>query len=589
MKLMGGLVCSLILLSLLFGFVSFSSTAKADMPIQDVSLSFNSISDLNRFFSENKFVTMHYDNGAWKVDVVLDKSKMYYPDNFYIIAPYQYMDKNGYPHTISESGCYISISNIGENVTVVITGFERSTIMVNNFEGHLIFGKAVYLTKKIESNQYSMDWGALIPLYNLYEAAKNIQVAIQAVGEASSPAFYKGISNTAISVINGNTVDILNMYVDTAIQTPVFIENAERVTFENDYISPSVHTKAPGGGVLIKKVNTVVFGGLNNFARYEYNMDFEDVKNIVFNGTVTMDGTYIDPKTNVQGKYGMGIFGNNIGNVTTKKADVNVIVDNEIFRGFVMARAVGNYNETNQTFWGKITGFGVSIYSSDVNGKFYSAIVKDNITISQRINLSRENQTINYTETKDYKLFNNLLKLHAVFSNFTVKSNTTGDINVIQGNNITYVEHQGMILYLQGYLGTGSSLTGQIPSGIMMRNLTAGLGVPDEGQNEKELIEYINATPMVNVDKPVEYNARYLGEETTMNVPLIFGGFSAIIGVFVAIGWMRIGIMMHSVNQQNREKAKDMIFKASIGTIISAMVIFGWANLVGLMNWVFGG
>ena len=122
-----------------------------------------------------------------------------------------------------------------------------------------------------------------------------------------------------------------------------------------------------------------------------------------------------------------------------------------------------------------------------------------------------------------------------------------------------------------------------------MRNLTAGLGVPDEGQNESELVEYINATPMQNVDNPVLYNARYLGEETTMNVPLIFGGFSAIISVFVAIGWMRIGIMMHSVNQQNREKAKDMIFKASIGTIISAMVIFGWANLVGLMNWVFGG
>ena len=595
-KTNAGLIAMLIVASLFVGIVSLSSTAKADMPIQDTTLYLSSLSDLNAFYENKNFTVLKYGGAGWTTEVHIDKSKIYQKNKIYILAPYDYYDESGYPHQISKSGCIISLSNIDRNVTIIITGFNKATITVRDFHGTLVLGKYVSVRKKVEHHEEW--WSPLLNILSPGVAFVKIGMDIFTVMN-THPAVYVGITDSTITVEDAKIVVLENIFVVSEFQDPVIIRNSDKVVMNGVFLTPSQYTTVESSGIILENIDNLTIHGLNEICRYHYNLDLRNIGNINVNGYLALNGSYLTDKDENE-RYGIGIYADRVGGIEVKNKLVNAVIGNG-YSADVYAIATGSYNETNQTFWGDIHTFRVFVYSTGENNYLDTVFfkVEDKISISERVNLSDlPNATVDMSGVGergyhvDDPANHTYLNATLTYSNLYVLSNDTGKVYVLSGsNNTTYILHKFMNLTLGGSLLNGSKIDASLPMGLNFTHLNIGVGVADNGSNEGSLIEYMNATSatIIDVDKIVVYDVGYISETGAMNVPLIFGGFAAVVSLFVTIGWMRIGIMMHSVNQQNREKAKDMIFKASIGTIISAMVIFGWANLVGLMNWVFGG
>ena len=144
--------------------------------------------------------------------------------------------------------------------------------------------------------------------------------------------------------------------------------------------------------------------------------------------------------------------------------------------------------------------------------------------------------------------------------------------------------------YGYGFTDSGAYVKGKLPYGLAFSNLNVGVGVPDNGSNEQELIEKINATAIfINVNTRILYFAEYTSGIYPINFGGAFGGLVAIISVLVAVGWVRVGTKMLSPDPNKKKEAKDLMFKASVGTLITVVVLFGWANALGLFNWIMGG
>ncbi len=592
-----GLIAVLILISLFGGLVSFSSTAKADMPIQDTTLYFSSLSDLNAFYENKKFSVLKYGGAGWDTEVHIDKSKIYDPKNgLYILAPYDYYDGNGYPHQISKSGCIISLNNIDRNATIIITGFNKATITVRDFHGTLVLGKYVSVQKKVEHHEEW--WSSLINILSPGFALVKIGMDISTVMN-THPAVYVGITDSTITVEDTKRVILQNIFVVSEFQDPVIIRNSDEVVMNGVFLVPPQHTTVEGSGIILKDIDNLTIHGINEICRYHYNLDLRNIGNINVNGYLTLNGSYLTDKDKKE-RYGIGIYADRVGGIEAKNKIVNAVIGNG-YSADVYAIATGSYNETNQTFWGNIHTFGVFVYSTGENDYLDTVFfkVEDKIFISERVNLSDlPNATVDMSGVgeREYHVADpaNKTYLNATltYSDLDVLSNDTGKVKIVSGsNNTTYILHRFMNLTLGGSLLDGSKIDASLPMGLNFTHLKIGLGVADNGSNEQSLIEYMNGTSatVIDVEKIVAYNVGYISGTGTMNVPLIFGGFAAVVSLFVTIGWMRIGFMMHSINQQKKEQAKDMAFKAFVGTIVTVTVLFGWANLVGLMNWVFGG
>ncbi len=603
-KLAGWVLTAFFVLSVVVVIVP--QNAKADTPIQDMMLSFSSLEDLNSFYMDKTFGVINYKDGSWQIGVEIDKNSIVNFGHYYVIAPYQYMDSSGYPHIIIKRGCYISISNIAENITIIITGFTKATVVVKNFGGTLVLGKTVVLAKKVKAEQTSLlDWSNLIPGWDIYVNYQKLAALMTSVQE-THPATYSGLYDSTVSVSNGNCVIFNNFFISSPISMPVYINNARYVELNGVYITPSKYTQITGSGISLESVDNVVICGMNKIARYQYDIEMKNIKNIVLKGNLTLNGAYTDPKMGIHLNYGTGIYAENINHTIFGKMDIDATIGSGGYSSIVFAHATGNYNESNGTFWGHIDAFDYFVYSTSIafNGISFTQVVDsftvrvvDDIPIVQKLNLSGTNQTVDMSGVgwRDYEVrggvANTTLKIHAKYTNFTVLRNTTGIVEIItNGNNTTYINHRNMNLTLCGSLFNGSWFSGTLPPGkILLQNLSVGLGVADDGAAEQELVNYINGTGGVNVDTLISYNTGYVGSYEQFDVPLVFGGFAAIVGLLVSVGWMRIGIMLSSLNQQKKAEAKEMIFRAAVGTIIVAMVLFGWANLMGLANWVFGG
>ncbi len=597
MVLMKARSIPIILMVLLSVVVIIPESKKADMPIEEITLSFSSVEDLNSFFETNKFTTFKYQNGMWKEDIVLDKSKMFKKNWWYILAPYSYEDSSGYMHKIKKSA-YITISNIDEDITVIITGFEEATVTVRNFGGKVVFGRVVELQKVSEEEGSWMQW-ILGPVQGMVlEIGKQIS-RISHINEYY-PAVYGGMKNCIITVDNAKGVVITNYLITKPIDTPIYINNVNYASFNSVAITPSVYSKVGSSAITVRNTHKVSFSGFTEIKTYHYGLKLENIENLEINGVIAIDGMHKDAKTGIISYEGVGIYASNVGNLsgggsfgTTRPVYIEI---GEEYIGWITAKAVGNYNETNQTFWGAIKELGFFVIPAKFTGSDYYYIggIADYIPISQKINLTEDNPTINISCERGYNYQNDDwhidITMNVKFNNLTVSSNTTGIIQTNQVNNTTYIVHEDMELRLLGFMGNGSTISGFLPATIRLKNLTVGLGVPDDGRNESELVEYINATALKeNVEHPIAYHVGFIGGYAYFDTPLVFGGLSAICSLFVAIGWIRIGFMMFSRDHQKKTQAKELLKNATIGTIIVAMVIFGWANLMGLFNWIFGG
>ena len=566
----------------------------ADMPIVDVGISFKSLSELNEFYERNKFGVFKYSAGGWEFNVEIDKKKIYDRDIWYIIAPFDYLDDSGYPHKIPRDGCFISLSNIKENITVIITGFRRATVTINNFGGTVIFGKYVSLEKKIENGGWTWDWGILLPPYEAYEAIQNWINAMDHL----APAEYVGMIDSAVSVSDANRVIFTNFLVERDISEPILIENARTVDINGVFIQPSPYSRIDGSALSLKNVDIVMVHRYNVLSRYMYDLTLKNVREFILGGTIVFNGSYTDPTTGNSEVYGTGIYGNCV-NETKEGSDAISAKIGKNYSGFLSAHAVGAYNESNQTFVGIIKNVSILVRGLSPNKVALMGItVQENIRVVARVNLTSNDtsQRIIYLNAlkRDYHVknqkFNEDIRVHAVYSNLKVQTNTTGIIKFFNGTNGTkYILHRDMKLNLTGTLLSGSYVIGTYSQRLIFRNLSAAIGVADDGSDEKELLRMVNNSILTNVGSRVKYHIGVVDEHEEFNVPYIFGGFSAIVGLFVTIGWIRIGIMMLSMDSSKRAQIKEMLNRAIIGTIITAMVIFGWANLLGVFNWVMGG
>ena len=597
MKEFATLAAVLVLAIPFAGMIFFSPSARADMPIEDVSLYFTSLQDLKDFYKGKKFGVLKYDGNGWSNEAYIDKDTIANTEsNIYILAPYDYYDRSGYPHQIAKKGCIISLSNI-DDATVVITGFKKATITVRNFHGTLVLGKHVDLQRKVEHHK---EWWSYIEDIANPEAGIQEIISYGIALYTTPPAVYWGIENSVITIEDVDMVYLTHVYVFASYQDPIIIRDAGSVVISDLKIAPAKHTTVDGGGLILRNVRNFTIRGKNSINRYHYNLDLREVDKINVNGYLFLNGSYYN-RTDFRLNYGVGIYANQLGDVKTHVKHINAVIGSGYYAD-VIAYAKGNYNESSRLFVGNITDFIILLWADNTN--FHSAVdytvlhLRDKVPISEKVNLSDLPNATLHTRglRRDYSVYDSINKTYTnatcIYSNFTVLSNTTGSIiEHVGSNNTTYVEHTWMVLYLAGYLLNGSLIDAYLHSGIKFMHLATGVGVPDNGTNEKSLVDYIqnSAGAVEDVDSLVAYHLGYISSESTVNTPLIFGGFSAIVGVIVAVGWMRIGAMMHSINREKREQAKDMIFKASVGTIITAMVLFGWANLMGLMRWIFGG
>ncbi len=120
---------------------------------------------------------------------------------------------------------------------------------------------------------------------------------------------------------------------------------------------------------------------------------------------------------------------------------------------------------------------------------------------------------------------------------------------------------------------------------IIIRNCNIGIAFEDngtgEGLNNSPYVKFVNCT----------HNYAYEYSYTSLPAGLgdLIVGFQALTGVFVAIAWFRVGVYYVSERREKKEMAKDMMQKASIGSIIVAIVAYGYPIMVGMVNWIFGG
>ncbi len=116
-----------------------------------MSLTFNSLQDLEKFYSTNYFVYYHYKSPSnpwvgYSVSAQLKTSSLHYffgGKEYFVILPMGVVNKNTNELRTITPKTQISISNLPKNVVVILTGFSSSQITLNNIQGTVLIGVLV--------------------------------------------------------------------------------------------------------------------------------------------------------------------------------------------------------------------------------------------------------------------------------------------------------------------------------------------------------------------------------------------------------------------------------------------------------------
>ena len=121
--------------------------------------------------------------------------------------------------------------------------------------------------------------------------------------------------------------------------------------------------------------------------------------------------------------------------------------------------------------------------------------------------------------------------------------------------------------------------------GIQIYNCDIGIAFEDNGTGEA-----LNGTGYVHFHN-CTHNYAYEYSYTSLPAGLgdLIVGFQAITGFLVALAWFRVGVNYVSERREKKEMAKEMMGKAAIGSIIVAIIAYGYYIMIGLVNWLFGG
>ena len=121
--------------------------------------------------------------------------------------------------------------------------------------------------------------------------------------------------------------------------------------------------------------------------------------------------------------------------------------------------------------------------------------------------------------------------------------------------------------------------------GFIIKNCEVGVEFEnngtEEGFNTSYHVHFVNCT----------HNFAYGGMYSSLPSGMgdMVTGFQYITAVLVAVAWMRIGVYYMSDKREKKELAKDMMQKAAIGSVIVAIVVYGYPIMAGMVNWIFGG
>lgn len=591
----------------LFSLFAMLPSVKADNPVPSYTISFSSAGELDKFFMTHDFYIAKYDksSGKWVEDAYLSKDIIFHRDRYYVIAPYFYDDENGYPHLIEQSGVMITLQNINlPRATIIITGFDNSMITIKNVRSHVVIGKGVPYAGNGVIGKGSLPWWAYFPVVGgvAYSAEQTANYLTIRHGT------WVGTINTFITISDTTHVEIKNFYITNSMSTPIVVKRANNVVLDGIFIKPPQTTKTSGGAIYISDVDNFTTKGTTYISGYQSGLRLENIKTFYQNGTITINGQYYSGSKLTYS--GAGIYANKVGNFTTSHERIDA-------HGIFYQGAYGHafYNETNGTLWGTLNY--TIIFFKDgknletlaiANTTDYYAVVKnttfvanateriykdDNgsahgyIVFAKPIDVSfrEKNETLgvdvkgNYTIGEGAIVYFTAKKIHEGNGTANGTANATGNSTI-----------EELEFYEQGRTKPDAKVSGTLAYGVNFEYLNSGIVVPDNGTQEKEMIETLNATANFKVvDKRIQLYAEYSNEIYPINVGSAFAGLTAIVSVFVAVGWIRVGSMLMTTDPQKKKQGKDMLFKASVGTIIVAFVLFGWANALGVFNWIVGG
>ena len=171
-----------------------------------------------------------------------------------------------------------------------------------------------------------------------------------------------------------------------------------------------------------------------------------------------------------------------------------------------------------------------------------------------------------WLENVEEFFFNHNITLNNKYYSYGDANWTYGGIGVVEGN-------------------VGFLLRGHDYNYIYIENAHIGVAFENDGKGEA-----FNNSPYVifeNVDEKYAYN--YGKYENSEQYPNFWYGIAALTGILVSIAWVREGILWFSDSPEKKQLAKEMFWKVSVGTILLAMVVFGYQAMINLVNWLFGG
>ena len=152
--------------------------------------------------------------------------------------------------------------------------------------------------------------------------------------------------------------------------------------------------------------------------------------------------------------------------------------------------------------------------------------------------------------------------------------------------NGTREERGGGIGILTQHVRSVGSDTGAYK--ITISHCEVGIAFENNGTGEA----FNNSAVVVFSDVDKNYVAHY-GEPqhhfVFISFKTLIPGLQAITGTLVAIAWLRVGALYFSESSDKKVLAKEMMKKASIGTLILVLIVYGYPVMEALLKWVFGG
>ena len=155
----------------------------------------------------------------------------------------------------------------------------------------------------------------------------------------------------------------------------------------------------------------------------------------------------------------------------------------------------------------------------------------------------------------------------------------------VEINNLYYSVDEGK--WTKSGIGILTKNVGKLEGnlGFVIKNCDVGVEFENNGTGEGFNTSY--HVHFVNCTHKFGYGETYIPLPSGMGD--LVSGFQYITAVLVAVAWIRIGAYYMSDKREKKEMAKEMMEKATIGTIIVAIVIYGYSIMVEMVNWIFGG